>query len=350
MTDSTWSFSAGGAASFPLPSLGTNPEEVLHLGDPTLYYMCVFFSQILQQNLLPRFSDEMAAARMTTANLPNWVDGYACAQAIFHPLYPDNLTTTNYKFPLLAIHPIGEKHFNFTLTNLAVRRDFLVSWVLPPMNAKQLNKLETFMTIASKAFLAFGYQGYDPKVNPFGPSFWQQAGVAFGYIEGVQFKPYLGSVQIQGTDKYKAEYFPSLQMRIGFVERNQMPVPQNYESFSGISLLREDLVDGYNPANPITNFIDGYVYPNITLTSCSPNTGSIQGNTLLVVQGTGFLMQKIARITVNGAQVKSFNVKSPTVILAVTNPGITVGTGDVVAYDQQGNAYTLHNGFTYTSP
>jgi hypothetical protein len=86
------------------------------------------------------------------------------------------------------------------------------------------------------------------------------------------------------------------------------------------------------------------------LTSCSPNSGTIQGNTLLVIQGTGFLVGKIVRVSVCGADVKVINVVSPTVMMVVTNPGISTGTGDVVAYDEQGNAYTLTNGFTYTSP
>ncbi len=349
MTDSIWSFNGGTSALYPLPSVGVNPEEVLQLGDPTLYYMCVFFTQILQQNLLPRFSEEMLSAKMSTANLANWIDGYACAQTVFHPLYPDNLTTNNYKFPLLAIHPVGEKFIHLTMTNLATQRNFLVSWVMPPMSPKQLNKLEPFMTMAAKALMVYGNQGYDPKVNPNGPSVWQTAGLSFGFIDGVSYEPYVGSVQIAGTDKYKMEYFPSLKMKISFVERNQAPVPQNFESFSGISLLQENLVDGYNPANPIVNFIDGYVYPNVTVTSCSPASGSIQGNTLLIIQGTGFL-NNISKVTVCGAVAKQVSVQSPTLMMVVTNPGISVGTGDVVAYDEQGNPYTLHNGFTYTSP
>lgn len=341
MTDGYWSYNS---KVYPLPSLSSDSTPTIRLADPVLYNVATFFAQILTNNILPRFSDECQAVRLTHSVLDNFVDNVAVAQIIDFPLDPNALRITSYKFPLLSVYVEEEYFHQWTLTNQATRRDIVVAWILPPLAPEQMNRLYPFLGVATKAWNAFGPQGYDPKVSN-GPSFWQTANLSFGAMLGVKYLPYMG------LDKEKkAAYFPSIQMRISMVERDQMPVPQNFSSFSGISLLREDLVDGYNPANPITNFVDGYIYPNITVTSCSPSSGSIQGNTLLTLQGTGFLPQKIAKVTVCGAAVKQVNVLSPSVMLVITNPGITTGTGDVVAYDEQGNTYTLTNGFTYTSP
>lgn len=342
MTDGYYSFNS---KVQPLPSLTDDPTPIIQLADPVLFAAANFFRQILNTNLQPRFSDEARACGLTHANLDNFVDNLVVAQVIDYPLDPSALRITNYKFPLMSVYTEEEYFHQWTLTNQMVRRTIVVSWILPPLSVQQMNRMYEFLGNASKAMLAYGPQGYDPKVNPQGPSVWKTSNLSFGAMIGVKHLPYMG------LDKEKkTAYFPSIQMRMAIMERAQAPVPQNYESFSGISLLREDLVDGYNPANPITDFIDGYIYPNITITSCLPNSGTIQGNSLLVIQGTGFLAEKIAEVKVCGAAVKSINVLSPTVIMVVTNPGISVGTGDVVAYDQQGNAYTLTNGFTYTSP
>ncbi len=342
MTDGYYSFNS---KVQPLPSLTSDPTPTIQLADPVLYAAANLFRQILNTNLQPRFSNEAAACGLTHANLDNFVDGVTVAQVIDYPLDPSALRVTNYKFPLLSVYTEEEFFHQWTLTNQMVHRTLVISWILPPLAVQQMNRMYEFLQLAGKAMLAYGPQGYDPKVTPNGPSAWQTANLSFGAMMGVKHLPYMG------LDKEKkTAYFPSIQMRMAVMERQQDPVPQNFESFSGISLLREDLVDGYNPANPITNFIDGYVYPNISLTSCTPNSGSIQGNTLLVIQGTGFLATKISTVTVCGAEVKSLVVKSPTVMLAITNPGITAGTGDVVAYDEQGNSYTLTNGFTYTTP
>lgn len=342
MTDSNYSFNS---KVQPLPSLTSDPTPIIQLADPVLYAAANLFRQILNTNLQPRFSNEAAACGLTHANLDNFVDNVTVAQVIDYPLDPNALRITNYKFPLMSVYTEEEYFHQWTLTNQMVHRTLVIAWILPPLTVQQMNRLYTFLQEASKAMLAFGPQGYDPKVNPNGPSAWQTANMSFGAMIGVKHLPYMG------LDKEKkAAYFPSIQMRMAVMERGQDPVPQNFISFTGISTLQENLVDGYNPANPILDFVDGYIVPNISLTSCTPNSGSIQGNNLLVIQGAGFLAEKIAQVKVCGAQVKKISVLQPNVMLVVTNPGITAGTGDVVAYDEQGNSYTLHNGFTYTTP
>ena len=307
--------------------------------------MASAFTQFLNTNLLPRFANEAQACRLTHANVDNWVDNTAVAQVIDFPLDPNSLKQTNYKFPLLSVYTEEEHFHQWTLVYTATRRDIVLAWILPPLAPEQMNRLYPFLGIASKTWLAYGPQGYDPKVTPQGPSFWTNSNLSFGAMLGVKYLPYMG------LDKEKkSAYFPSIQMRISFVEKNQYPVAQNYTiPFSG-AYIEEDLYDGYNPGNPILNFVDGYVYPSITMTSCSPNSGTIQGYTQLTIVGTGFLTNKNPTITICGVPAASVIVTSPTVLTVITNPGITVGTGDIEYNDAQQSTATITSGFTYTSP
>jgi len=298
---------------------------------------------LLNANLLPRFTDEAVACGMTHAKLDNWVDGYAVAQRTFFILNESLLRVNDLKFPHLNVVVEEEHPTNITLTNSAVKRDICVSWILPPLNAMQSNRLIPFQGLASKTFLAFGQQGYDPKTG--NTSFWKTAGLSFGSLNSVSID------YLEGFDKHdKDAFFPVVEFRLSFWERNQLPVPENFETFTSV-YLQENLVDAGNPANPIVPFIDGYIEPNVTITSCTPNTGSIQGQTLIAIQGTGFLPGKIIQLSVCGASITNFMIQSQTMIVAITVPGIIgISTGDVVLTDNLGNSYALVNGYTYTTP
>lgn len=330
-----------GNVVFPLPSIGSNPTPIIQLADPVEYQICSFFSQLLNTNLLPRFSDEAAACGLTHANLQNWIDGYAVAQTVAFPLYPAILKSTDFKFPLMAVHPVGSDPIQVTLTDSAIQRTLVISWVFPPLSPVQMNKMYHFLGDAEKVWMLYGQQGYDPKVNS--NSIWQTAGLSFGALLEIDYEPYLGLNQ-----KDEDNYFPSIQFTIQVVEKNIRPVPQNFTTFNNLN-LQLNVVDGYNIASPIVNFIDGYITPDISITSCTPNTGSVNGGTLVYVHGNGFSADKIKRadqLTFNGSPAKQITVLTPTLMLALTNPNVA-GTGNVVFTDLQGNTYQLTNGFTF---
>ena len=347
MTDGYFSFADQSVELYPLQSITNDPTPVLKIADPVMYAIATFFSELLQTNLLPRFANEAAACKLTHANLDNFVDGYAVAQTIVFPLNEQLLKANEFRFPLLAIQPESEEYANWTLTNLATKRSFRVAWILPPLTAFQYNRMYPFFGLASKVLFSYGNQGYDPKVNPQGPSFWQTVGVSFGFMDGVTYEPYEGT-----SAKGDKAYFPCIEMGMSFVERNQQPVRDNFESFTEVSTLQINLNDGYNPANPIVDFIDGYVPPNITLTSCGPATGTIQGGTMVTIKGTGFDPNKGLSLTLDGSPAAKMVVQSPTIILAVTNPGpgVTGTIGPVVITDAQNNQYSLPSGFAYSTP
>lgn len=346
MTDKLFSFNS---KILPAPSIIDDPTPVVQLVDPTLYQLSVFFKQLLNTNLQPRFSEEANLCGLTHANLDNWVDGYAVAQVTDFPLHRLTLEGNDFKFPMLNVLVEEEFPDQLTLTNVSIKRDFVVSYVLPPLTARQYNKLYSFLKVAAKVFIDYGQQGYDPKVNPSGPSVWQTAGLSFGTLNSIKYDKFPG---LDKTGKMPVD-FPCMQFRLSFWERNQLPVAQNYEAFTGIDLLELDYVPESNPGNPINNFIDGYVYPDINLSSVLPSVGSIAGGTLITIKGTGFLSQKIqsaSQLTVCGVPVAQVVVKSPTILMAITNPGV-IGTenitGDIVLADNVGHVYTLANSFTY---
>ena len=155
----------------------------------------------------------------------------------------------------------------------------------------------------------------------------------------------------QGKDMQA--FFPCVEFQMCLVEKNQIPVPQNYPTPFTKATIQINLIDGYNPANPIDNFIDGYVYPSITLTSTSVSSGTQQGGTWFYLFGTGFESGTITSLTICGAPAAAYATKSASVLLIITNPAIfgTAGQlGDIVLTDSLNNTYTLHNSFTYTSP
>lgn len=334
---------------WPLPSNLVNPAPIIQLANPVMYQICSFFQQILNTNLMPRWAQECAACGMTHNFLDAFIDGYPVAQTVSFPVEDLLAEANEFKFPLLSIHALGTSSQQWTLTNTAVRTEYKLCWVLPPMTDLQYNRLYDFMHYAEEVLVGYGAQGYDPKVNT--NSVWEACNVSFGSFYGTERVFYEGVIRGRATASSR---FPVLEFFFSFQERNQQPVRQNYQNgFVSPVGIQLNLVDPENPANPLDNFIDGYVYPNITVVSCSPSSGTINGNTMLLIQGTGFsteVIQSANQILICGAPAKAVTVKSPTAMLVITSPGIngTAGQiGDVVILDQNGNAYTLPDAYTY---
>jgi hypothetical protein len=351
MTDGYFSYYTQATGSYIWPATGgiAYPQQTLQISDPTINAIAAFFSQILQSNLLPRFANECSACGLLHSNLDSFVDGVAVAQTIVFPLNKDLLKIDAFRFPLLAIQPVSETYHNFSLTKLVTERMFNVSWILPPLTPLQYNRLYPFFGMASKALLAFGSQGYDPKVSNI--SIWQEIGVSFGFMDSVSYEPYNG-LNKQGS----SVFFPTIELEMSFVERNQDPVIVNFsDDFTEVDLLQIDLHDGYNQAAPITNFIDGYVFPNITIDSCSPATGTVQGNTLVLIKGAGFDPAKVAGVSLDNSPAKQFVVKGPNLIMAISNPSpnfpiYTGSIGPITITDTLNNQYSLPSGFAYSVP
>ncbi len=83
-----------------------------------------------------------------------------------------------------------------------------------------------------------------------------------------------------------------------------------------------------------------------TITAISPNSGSVNGGTPVVITGTGFASG--ATVTIGGVAATNVSVASATQITATTGASGTPGTVNVVVAVSSQSA-TLTGGFTYSS-
>lgn len=302
--------------------------------------MLEYFTGILQANLGAYWAQQASACGMTNSNLQNLNDGYIVGNAICYPP-PATLKQTDYKFPLLSVYREDENYLQMTTTKILVDSNFVITWTLPPLaNPNQANHLYPFLALVSKTILFYTFEGSDPKYNN-GELVWQEAGFAFALVEGAKYGSFLGQ---DGKTIY-----PSVQIRMKIFEKNQF-VPEDYETLNGFDGYI-DHVDGYNINDPIVDFITFKTDPGLTITSFTPQSGPISGNTMVVIYGTGFQEAGLSQqyqITLAGNAVLRWLVKSDTVIIAITAYAPTGTTGPVVITDKFGNVAQSTQNFTYS--
>ena len=89
----------------------------------------------------------------------------------------------------------------------------------------------------------------------------------------------------------------------------------------------------------------GFAYnPAPTISSVEPNMGPLEGDTKLIIIGTGFLPG--ATVFIGDAEASYYRVVSPTKIEVETPPS-TPGVKDVVVQNRDGQRAILEDGFTY---
>ncbi|SRR5260221_4727957 len=325
------------SAVYP-PATGTGNTTLLDL-DPVNQKILSFYRGILQANLGARWNEASIAAGIRTTNLPNTIDGYIVGDAICYPP-PSTLKQTDYKFPLLSSYRNKETYRQMSTNHILTESDFQITWTLPPLNTpNQLNLLYPFLSAVSKTILFYTFNGSDPKYNN-GELVWQEAGFAFALMDKAEVGSFLGQ---DGKT-----IFPSVQIGLKIFEKNQF-VPENYEPFTGFDVYISE-VDGYNINNPL-DFIQFSTNPNLAVNSFSPTSGSINGNTLVVIHGQGFEAANISQqsqIKIANNSVSSFLVKSDTTIIAITGYTTATTSGNIVITDNLGNIATSPHSFSYT--
>jgi glucose/arabinose dehydrogenase len=95
----------------------------------------------------------------------------------------------------------------------------------------------------------------------------------------------------------------------------------------------------------------GYTYsttnPAPTVTSITPNSGTINGATAVTIRGTGFLAG--ATVKLGGTSATGMTVVNSTTI-AATTPAHAPGATSVVVTNTDAKTGTLNNGYTFTGP
>lgn len=298
-----------------------------------------FYRALLQTNLGARWAQECMACGLVNSNLQSMLDGYIVGDAICYPA-PSTLKQTDYKFPLLSVYRQSEEYGQMSTHHIVTKSRFITNWILPPLNdPNKLNHLYPFLSLVSKTLLYYTFQGSDPKVNN-QELFWKEAGFAFATIEGAKFGSFLGQ---DGKT-----IFPSIEMTLEVYERNQA-VLSDLETFDGVDGY-VSLVDGYNINNPVSDFEDFIADVALSVSSFSPSSGPVSGNTLVYIYGNGFeeiQLSQQSQITIAGNAVLAWEVKQDNVILAITGYSKTATSGPIVITDQFGNTATSSAHFTY---
>ena len=317
----------------------TSPATLASL-DPITQTILRYYTNILQINLGNAFATDAVACGLTHQRLDYMVDGYLVGQAVAYPI-DTVLKTTDFKFPLLSVYRTDRKFVQHSTMKLIIQSNYVVNYILPPLSTEQYSRLYKYFSAISDVLVQRTWQGYDQNYNN-GEQIWKTANLAYAFLDVYQYGSFL-------VNDGKTE-FPSLRLNLTFMEESQF-VPDNYESLSDV-YVEVDEIDGYNSSLPVYNIADGYCEPNLSITSISMSSGPVTGNTLVIIQGTGFTNITTSNtltesLTFNGAQAAQLLVKSNTAIVAITGPGAIAGTGDVVITDDLGNTFTLGGSWTY---
>jgi hypothetical protein len=321
---------------FP-PSTTPISSELQEL-DFITYKLLDYYTTILNNNFGARWNTVMQALGLTHSKLEIFKDGYIVAQSIAFPVTSDTLKQNNFQFPLLSLWREEEKWLQLTTDYIFTESDYVLTLTFPPLSAQQYNRIYPFLAAINKKILLSTFNGSDPLYNN-NELVMKEIGLSFMKSNGSKY----GSM-LSADKSGNPVYFPSLQVKLSAYERNKY-IP-NGELLTGFD-VQGDFVDGYT-ADVISNFVDGYVDTSVgTISSLSPSSGSINGNTLVIMSGFSFDDFEIFSITLNGVPVVKYTVKNPNLIMLITPPTLNTGTGDVVITDTQGRQITLVGGWSY---
>jgi hypothetical protein len=331
-----WSFNY---AIYPLGLPVIDP--ILSYNDPVTAVLSQYFIAVLGNYLNASFAEEIQRAGLLGNTDYLNANGYVIGTWVTNPLNPSLLTTANYKFPLVSLYREKENYEQFTLVKEGVRSYYVLSYVLPPLTAPQYNRLYSFLSVISKTILRFGFRGNDPLYLSGAPVF-VSAGMTFEIWTGATYEPIVAMEPKTG----QSLFFPKIDIRFNVFEREKA-VNSNFEPLTDI-FVEVDLVDDGYAAQPVLNFADGYVEPNITIAGFSPATGSINGNTPIAISGTGFDSNIVFQVLVAGVPA-TLGRSQPNLLIVFTGPviGSPPPPGPITVIDTSGNLYVSSGNYTY---
>jgi hypothetical protein len=301
-----------------------------------------YYSNIIQANLGAAFAADAAQCNFLHASLNYIVDGSMVAQAVSFPV-SSTLKITDYKFPLLSVYRTKRDFVQHSSLKVMIESQYDVCFILPPLTTRQFNFLYKYLELVSDVLVTRTWQGFDPLYNS-GEQVWKSANIAYAEMHNDQYGSFLGA---DGSTE-----FPSIKLNIKMMEETQN-VLSDFNSLNKVS-IEVDLYDGYNLSNPVKNITDGYVNPNLGISSLSVSSGSIAGGTLVTILGAGFqninssLTPSFAA-TFNNVPVNSLIVKDTNTMLVKTGAASQTGIGNVILTDILGNSINLVDGWTYHS-
>lgn len=222
-----------GAVTYPLPALdsgvGGLGASLLRDADPAIFYLLEFYESLINTHIHPRMMAEVVAGN---------IGQIEAAVAEILPMSPEPFILENQlKFPLLAAYRKHTKFRRIGQTKHSVD-DIEVSYVLPPLQAGEAERLMPVLAAIVRLFDNRTEIGADPSYTPSSPtgapgdSFWVRAGLASATVTAAS---YGGYAPTEGL------YFPAVTISVEVMERSDYAL-DGFEEFSG-STVRVDVQD-----------------------------------------------------------------------------------------------------------
>lgn len=325
-------FEVGGTLE---PLSTTSVQTLLRDADPALYYALDFFAYLITTYPGPRL---LSAAQLAQATK------ITSAVAQKYPVLPQSqLQENQFAFPLLCIGRRRTQTRRHTAGWESDRCSFDLLYVLPPLTSGQSEMILPILKAVYDCLRHKTTQGFDPGYTPPGGSLGQQPWALAG-IESIGFGHELNESEsadygfLEGAGNL---LFPTLRM-MGYVVERDMYVPAANKYAGGdieIDLLATD-------GSVAANFMNLSTQGPPTLTSVSPNGGTIAGGTSVTLTGTLFLTNPVVLFGPYKATSGTW-VNATTV--TCTTPSLSgPGTVSCTLLNRDGQAVTLPNAFTYS--
>lgn len=220
-------FKAGGVDS-PLTTDLTNSS--LRDLDPAIYEIIGFVAETIKIHCQERWDLEVVLA-----GLPLLV-GNIVNQAIpYDPLPIKN--ENQWRFPLLYTC-VGNSTYSLdTRTWYSITRDIEVTYVLPPLQSEQMERLVPFLAHIERVVVDRFAHGKDDQYNS-GEAVWASAGIEQIILTGAQQEKIMGH---KGSLE-SSIYFPSICFTIKCKERRNPETHSNFENCDGV-VIGIDLTD-----------------------------------------------------------------------------------------------------------
>src|SRR5579864_2773715 len=266
-------------ANTTLPLVSPGTQSLLQDADPALFWMLDFWASILATYIGTRLVS--AAGAMAAPLSP------VITQAVMqrYPWDPsDFLQDGQFQFPLLAA---WRQQSDATQLTAACEHDKSVfggAYILPPLNAGQMESLSPILSAAWKTIRKLTTQGFDPSYFPGGassatPGPWS---VAYAGIEEIGLRRVRwGRLQNTGT-----LIFPGVSWELDCYERDMYAETGIADKFAGAD-VEEDLAADDQTVVP--NLINISTQQAPTVASLSVTAGPIAGGTSTNLTGTLFL-------------------------------------------------------------
>lgn len=318
-----------GQVQYPLTADTTN--SLLRDADPALYYALDFFAAVLRIHIGERL---LAQAALEGLKFPDAVVRTLNIEPSPH------LLAHQLQFPLLAIY---RRHEDSDSDSITVDKDVSeleFSYVLPPLNPRQLEQLYPILRAASRVIAKAARKGFDNGYNN-GQRVWPLAGIERARVTRASYGVY------EPID----EVASSFRAVVGTIKMAEL------DDVTDDTLDPLDGVTGsiHLKANDGTTVADVAVastYPAPTISTIVPSLGTKAGGTTVTITGSGFRVGTPVRVLVDGTDCTSATVLSTTIVRAVTAPHEAYPTmmADVVVIADDGQQATLPAAFSFTSP